>query len=205
MRYFTALSTIVVALLGTVAQSEEHPFQIQNCPQDSQVVLSANWEGAEVSPSIVAKLSANPSRKTVYSMAYSSSDGSWVALGALGAVVQHQGVIPRAIFEQLKQGFFEQANDPSPELTAQVTERVRNLMKGAGIDGNPPSSFPFATQEGPNSFTVLYSVFSDSFTGIAAQKHFYLNGCMALAQFAFPQGSMPLDNVLEAVSVLELE
>jgi hypothetical protein len=45
---------------------------------------------------------------------------------------------------------------------------------------------------------------SAQITVISAQKHFFWNGCMAVAQFSFPLGSLQLESAKAAINDVSL-
>jgi len=208
MKYMQLLPILIFGVVGSSSMAMEATVTIPGCPSSVSFELNDYWSDAIQAPDIIQTLSANNARKAEYTEAWvveqEGASPAWVAIGTLGSLKPAQGNITIGQFEELRSAFLAQVENLSPELRRAVQERSDALARGALVPFDLPEHMLFGSLEDEQSFAVLGLVNSPQITSISAQKHFFWNGCMAVAQFSFPLGSMPLESAEGAINDVSL-
>lgn len=202
------LPSLLLGVIGSSSMAMEATVTVPGCPSPVSFELNDYWSDASQAPDIIQTLSANNARKAEYTAAWmveqEGADPAWVAIGTLGSLKPAQGKITAEQFEEIRSTFLAQVENLSPEIREAVRERSDALARGAFVPFDQPEYMLFGSLEDEHSFAVLGLVTSAQITAISAQKHFFWNGCMAVAQFSFPLGSLQLESAEAAINDVSL-
>jgi len=208
MKYVQLLPALIFGIIGSSSMALEATVTVPGCPYPVSFELSNYWSDATQAPDIIQTLSANKTRKAEYTAAWmveqEGADPAWVAVGTLGSLKPAQGKITAEQFEEIRSAFLAQVENLSPEIRGAVRERSDALARGALVPFDQPEYMLFGSLEDEHNFAVLGLTTSAQITVISAQKHFFWNGCMAVAQFSFPLGSLQLESAETAINDVSL-
>lgn len=198
-------------LFGVTSSSSlamEATVTVPGCPSPVLFELNDYWSDASRAPDIIQILSENNARTADYTAAWKveqeGADPAWVAIGTLGSLKPAQGKITAGQFEGIRSTYLAQVENLSPEIREAVRERSDALARGAFVPFDQPEYMLFGSLEDERSFAVLGLVTSAQIAGISAQKHFFWNGCMAVAQFSFPLASLQPESAEAAINDVSL-
>lgn len=208
MKHMQLMPALLFGIIGSSSLAMEATVTVPGCPSPVPFEMNDYWSDARQAPDIIQTLSANNARKAEYTAAWmveqERSDPAWVAIGTLGSLKPAQGKITIGQFEEIRSTFLARVENLSPELRDAVQERSDALARGALVPFDQPEYMLFGSLEDEQSFAVLSLVTSPQITVISAQKHFFWNGCMAVAQFSFPLGSLSLESAEAAINDVSL-
>ena len=195
-------------VIGSSSMAMEAAVTVPGCPSPVAFELNNYWSDAKQAPDIIQTLSANKARKAEYTAAWiveqEGAGPAWVAIGALGSLKPAQGKITFKQFEEIRSTFLAQVENLSPEIREAVRERSDALARGALVPFDQPEYMLFGSLNGEADFAILGAVSSRQGAFVSASKHFFWNGCMAVAQFSVPLGGLKLEGVEAAVSNVSL-
>ena len=204
MKYMQLLPALIFGIIGSSSMALEATVTVPGCPYAVSFDLSNYWSDANQAPDIIQILSANKARKAEYTAAWmveqEGADPAWVAIGTLGSLKPAQGKITVGQFEGIRSTFLAQVETLSPEIRDAVRERSDALARGALVPFDQPEYMLFGSLNGEADFTILGFVGTPRGAAISAQKHFFWDGCMVVAQFSIPFGTLTLEGAEAAVS-----
>ena len=208
MKHMQLLAALMFGIIGSSIMAMEATVTVPECPFPVSFELNDYWSEANRAPEIIQTLSENTARKAEYTAAWmveqEGADPAWVAIGTLGSLKLAQGKITVGQFEKIRSTFLAQVKNLSPEIREAVRERSDALAHGALVPFDQPEYILFGSLNGEADFAIFAVVGSRQGAAISAQKHFFWDGCMAVAQFSLPFGTLTLEGVEAAVSSVSL-
>ena len=208
MKHMQLMPALLFGILGSSSMAMEAAVTVPGCPSPVSFELNDYWSDAIQAPDIIQTLSENTARKAEYTAAWmveqEGAGPAWVAIGTLGSLKPAQGKITVEQFEEIRSAFLAQVEDLSPEVREAVRERSEALARGALAPFDHPEYMLIGSLRGEADYAILSVVSSPEGAAISAQKHFFWDGCMAVAQFSVPFGTLTLEGAEAAVSSVSL-